>query len=386
MNFLNEIELNLIPITVQMETTGFSINSFKVADIGERISLKTEAIEKEFNPVNLNSPKQVKELLISKGFSKDLVTYLVSGQAQSTNKNILRHLAKKTPIAKKILEYRELNKLLNTYITPMCSSIKWAGNYNQTGTMTGRYSSSKPNMQNIPTRTPLGKEIRSCLMAEYGYKLIISDLSQIEPRLYAFFSKDPKLQHIFNVGLDFHTAITRNIYGLMYSQEPTKEQRFVGKTVGLATLYGARTRRLQETLFNFGVDLPYIKANNIRNSIIKAFPAAWDWATKMNSNGSRMPYVETLLKRRIPVCPGMNIVNTLIQGSCADILKVCLYNVHQSEYTIIATVHDEIIVQVPEDYAIDDVESIKDLMQNSVVLKGIPIIADTKLADNWGEK
>ena len=252
--------------------------------------------------------------------------------------------------------------------------------------MTGRYSSSKPNMQNIPTRTPLGKEIRSCLMAEYGYKLIISDLSQIEPRLYAFFSKDPKLQHIFNVGLDFHTAITRNIYGLMYSQEPTKEQRFVGKTVGLATLYGARTRRLQETLFNFGVDLPYIKANNIRNSIIKAFPAAWDWATKMNSNGSRMPYVETLLKRRIPVCPGMNIVNTLIQGSCADILKVCLYNVHQSEYTIIATVHDEIIVQVPEDYAIDDVESIKDLIQNSVVLKGIPIIADTKLADNWGEK
>ena len=382
--FLNEIEMPLISCTIGMELTGFSIDTDKIENLRQRLDRRKNELEQKFTGVNLNSPKQVRQHLIDKGYGGDLVTYLVSGQAQSTNKHVLKTLAMKTDVAKDILEYREVSKLLSTYVKPMSMQEKWTGNFNQCGTITGRYSSSKPNLQNIPNRTLLGQEVRKCLIAGTGNKFIISDLSQIEPRLYAFFSQDKKLKEIFQKGLDFHSAVTESIFK---RTSFSKEERFVGKTVGLATLYGARPKRLKETLFNYGVDLSLLKVSQIRNQIIFTYREAANWAKHYEEDSRIRGYVETLLKRRIPVVAGMNCVNTLIQGSCADVIKVCMLNVHTGGYTIVAQIHDEIVVRIPIVYDNLDIwsEDIKDIMENSVRLEGVPIIADTRISGVWGK-
>ena len=367
-----------------MELTGFTIDTSKMADLRQHLANRKYELEKKFTGVNLNSPKQVRQHLIDGGYGGDLVTYLVSGQAQSTNKTVLKHLAMKTDVAKDILEYREVSKLLSTYVEPMSSQTRWVGNFNQCGTITGRYSSSKPNLQNIPNRTLLGQEIRKCLIAGPGNKFIISDLSQIEPRLYAFFSQDKKLMQIFQQGKDFHSAVTESIYKRTVF---TKEERFVGKTVGLATLYGARPKRLKETLFNYGVDLSLLKVSQIRNQIIYSFRDATKWAKHYEEDSKIRGYVETLLKRRIPIVAGMNCVNTLIQGSCADVIKVCMLNVHSGGYTIVAQIHDEIIIKLPIKYDNLEIwrEDIKDIMENSIRLEGVPLVADTRISYKWKE-
>ena len=267
---------------------------------------------------------------------------------------------------------------------PMSLRDNWTGNFKQCGTITGRYSSSKPNLQNIPNRTLMGQEIRKCLMAEEGHKLIISDLSQIEPRLYAFFSQDSKLKSIFTNNLDFHSTVTGSIFNKNLF---TKEERFVGKTVGLATLYGARPKRLRETLFNYGVDLSLLKVSQIRNQILFTYKQAANWAKHYEEDCKIQGYVETLLKRQIPRVPGMNCVNTLIQGSCADIIKVCMLNLYEDGFSIIAQIHDEVVISEPASTDSNMIKQrsdlVKHVMETSVRLEEIPLIADTHVSERW---
>ena len=383
--FLEHIENPLIPTTIGMELTGFVIDKPRIEELKDRLTKRKAEIEAKFSGTNLNSPKQLKAYLIGKGFERDLVVYLGDGQAQSTNKSVLKHLAMKNPEAADILEYREVSKLLSTYVKPMSLQTNWTGNFNQCGTITGRYSSSKPNLQNIPNRTSLGQEIRKCLIAGPGNKFIISDLSQIEPRLYAFFSQDQKLLKIFKEGKDFHSAVTESIY-----KRPTftKEERFVGKTVGLATLYGARPKRLKETLFNYGVDLSLLKVSQIRNQILFEYKDAANWAKHYEEDTKIKGVITTLLGRQIPYERGMNCVNTLIQGSCADVIKAGMLNLHSNGYLIIAQIHDEVVIAEPEglmDLWEETKNDVKSIMESSVRLEGIGLVADTRVATAWRE-
>lgn len=386
-DFLIHVEQPLIPATISMELSGFTIDSEKINGLKTRLEERKLQLEGRFPGINLNSPKQLKTYLIGRGYERDMTVYLTSGQAQSTNKTVLKALAMKHAEAKDILEYREVTKLLNTYVKPMSKVSRWTGNFNQCGTITGRYSSSKPNLQNIPNRTLLGKEIRGCLNAGSGYKFIVSDLSQIEPRLYAFFSQDPKLKAVFAQGRDFHSAVTEAIYG---RSTFTKEERFVGKTVGLATLYGASAKRLKETLFNYGVDLSLLKVSQIRNQILYNFRHASNWAKQYEKDARTRGYVETLLGRRIPLIPGMNAVNTLIQGSCADVIKACMLNLYSMGYELVAQIHDEIVIRIKDQQpsidssTVPDYWKVKETMETSVRLEGIPIVAETRESHAWG--
>lgn len=405
-NFLTNIELPLIPNTVQMESTGFTIDKDLINSIRLQLEQKVLAIDMKFSGINLNSPKQLKEYLTKLGYNKDLTTFLVHGQAQSTNKLTLKKLASKTPIAQDILDYREASKLLSTYVNPMANESKWIGNFNQTGTKTGRYSSSKPNLQNIPNRTVIGRQIRQALTAKPGYKLIVSDMAQIEPRLLAFYTKDPKLCYIFQNGVDFHGTVTSDIEALLPKNDPffkllPKDRRFVGKTIDLATFYGARTNRLRQELFKGGVDLSFGQVNKLRNGLITAYKGVFDWVTRFDSNATRIGYVDTLLGRRIPLAPGMNPTNTLIQGSCADILKVNMLNLYEFGYIIIASIHDEVVIEIPkngnssktpfdapykatpEEDILADCKYIQHIMENSVRLRGIKLVAETIVRSNW---
>lgn len=383
-NFL-DIEHKLIPVVIQMETSGFTIDKEKLTDLKRELIDTKIRIEAKYPAVNLNSPKQVREHLIASGYQKELSTYVTYNQVPSVDKLVLKRLVNSVPMCKDLLEYREVSKLLGTYVEAMSNNTIWCGNFNQCGTITGRFSSSKPNLQNIPSRTELGRRVRKCLIAKPGHKLIISDLSQIEPRLYAFFSQDGKLLAVYRTDGDFHTAVTKTIYSLN-GTPPTKDQRFVGKTIGLATLYGAGTNKLVETLVKHGVFLKDKEVQNIRNKIKAGYKEAINWSYRYRARVGNTGTIETILKRQIPMVTGMNPVNTRIQASCADILKVGMVNIHLAGYKIIATAHDEVVCEVPDYLAGIAAREISELMEDSVQLEGISIKAETIVGDSWGDK
>ena len=383
-NFLG-IEHKLIPIVINMETTGFCVDKNKLTVLRDELSKSKMEIEYKYQGINLNSPKQVREYMIQQGYKKELASYTAYNQTPSVDKLVLKKLVNSIPMCKDLLEYREVAKLLGTYVEPMLLCDMWRGNFNQVGTITGRFSSSKPNLQNIPSRTVLGKRIRECLTARPGYKLIVSDLSQIEPRLYAFFSQDKKLLNVFTTHGDFHTDVTKTIYGLN-GTPPTKDQRFVGKTVGLATLYGAGTQKLVDTLIKYGVFLTDKEVNNIRNKIKFNYREATDWYWRYKKYVGDVGHVTTILGRTVPMETGMNPVNTRIQGSCADIIKVNMANVGHDKHSLIAQVHDELICEAEEWRAGQVAREVSAIMEESVQVKGIHIKADTSVCQNWGEK
>lgn len=384
-NFLTDIELQLIPVVIGMETTGFKVDKEKLCILKAELLLTMAEIEGLYPGVNLNSPKQLREYMIKQGHSESLSTYVTYNQVPSMDKLSLKRLLNKIPMCKDVLKYREVSKLLSTYVEPMLLKDYWAGNFNQVGTITGRFSSSKPNLQQIPVRTMLGKRVRECLTARPGKALIISDMSQIEPRLYAFFSQDTKLLNIYKTGGDFHTAVTKTIYTLN-GTPPTKEQRFVGKTCGLATLYGSGTAGLSETLIKNDVFLPDSDVNNIRNKIKYGYKDAIDWYWSYKNKAIKDGHIKTLLGRSIPMVRGMNPVNTKIQGSCADMIKVCMLNIHRAGYTIIVTAHDEVVVEVDDYLAGEASREISAIMEQSILLRGMPLKAETSIGLNWGDK
>lgn len=392
--FLDNIEYGLIPVVVNMETTGFTIDKERLLMLKEELVKTKLSIEAKFPKSStdkkgiksiLTSPQQLRKYMIDQGYKEELATYATYNQTPSIDKLVLKRMVQSVPMCKDILEYREISKLLSTYVEPMGNENMWRGNFNQCGTITGRFSSSRPNLQNIPARTVLGRRIRECLKARPGYKLIVSDLSQIEPRLYAFFSQDRKLLNIYQSHGDFHTDVTKTIYGLN-GTPPTKDQRFVGKTVGLATLYGAGTDKLTDTLVKYGVFLKDSEVNQIRNKIKLQYRDASNWYWRYRTQSFKTGYIDTLLSRRIPMIPGMNPVNTRIQASCADVIKVCMLNIHKAGYSIIATVHDEVICEVEEYLAGQAARAISSIMEQSIRLRGMDLKTDTSICDNWGQK
>jgi DNA polymerase-1 len=395
-DWVTHVEFPLIDAVVGMEMNGFWLDQSKVEVLHQAFSKEVAEIEAEFptyakgqgakakQSCVLTSPKALREHLVGLGLSSELSKYLTNNGEYSTDKLAMSSLAQRVPVGKRILRYRTLSKLIGTYTSKMRGMEVMRGTFNQVGTKTWRFSSSKPNLQQIPARSMEGLQVRSCFTARPGHKLVVSDLSQIEPRVYADMSRDPKLVDVFTSGKDFHSTVAKAIYG---KDDITKSERFIRKTVGLATQYGAGAKTIQRFLQQSGVNKTVRQCSEIRNNIRRGFPDATKWSEDQWAKWDRFRLIRTIGGRRIhrDDTYKVNPVNYSIQPSCADIMKLILLNLHRMGYKIICTVHDEVVIEVPEHKAQQALKDVKDVMETSVKLREVPIVAESAIVANWAE-
>ena len=298
----------------------------------------------------------------------------------------------------KLLRYKEINKLNSTYLIPIIARLqsdsRLHGQYNQSVVITGRLSSSNPNLQNISTRTTEGHKIKDCFIPKEGTRLIIADYSQIELRVLAHFSQDRNLLDAFNNDVDVHEVTAKLIFD---TQNPTKEQRFIGKTVNFARVYGASANKLCMTINNLGnVDKFYTveQSQAIINKHKQVFSGVELWKERTLKECRSKLDIKTVLGRPIPIENINSIidrdrweaercaVNYVIQGSSADIIKKCMLGL--SNYNILASVHDELVFEsnIPD----MDIIEIKTQMENCVQLNNVRLKVEAKICDTWGEK
>lgn len=415
-NLYNEVELPLVDVLRDMERAGvrFDVNILKQAE--QQLSAELTELEqkiiaklgdmlkaKDQEPmanVNINSPKQIGDLLFGQ-LRLDPKAKRSKNGNYSTSEEVLRALKPIAPVCGDILDYRELKKLISTYITTLPSYInpetgKIHTTYNQTVTATGRLSSSNPNMQNLPIRSERGQLIRRAVIADEGCKILSADYSQIELRLMAHFSQDDHLLAAFRSGQDIHAATAAKIFRVPIEQV-TKDQRRKAKTANFGILYGISAFGLSQQL-----DCSRTEAKQLIDDYFAAFPKIQSFIEAQKSYAREHLYVETLFgrKRYLPdivshnatvrAFAERNAVNAPVQGTAADIIKIAMVAIHRElkerglKAQMIMQVHDELNFNVP----IDEVEQVRrivvDNMQNAVHLS-VPLIAECGIGDNWLE-
>lgn len=413
-NLYNEVELPLVPVLRKMEQAGvrFDLDLLKLAE--KQLSEELSALEAEITnlagtPFNINSPRQVGEILFDRLKLDEKAKKSKSGQ-YSTSEEILQSLKDKHPIVGKILEQRELKKLISTYISALPTYInpqtgKIHTTYNQTVTATGRLSSSNPNLQNLPVRTERGQLIRRAVIADEGCLFLSADYSQIELRLMAHFSQDPHLLAAFRNGQDIHAATAAKIFNVPI-ESVTKEQRRRAKTANFGIIYGISAFGLAQQL-----DCSRSEAKALIDGYFAAFPKVIDYIESQKRFAREHGFVETLFGRRrylpdinshnatVRSFAERNAVNAPIQGTAADIIKMAMiaidhdFQIFQSSnlpiskssnLQMILQIHDELCFNVPE----AQIEQVKDLvvreMQNVVHLS-VPLVVEAAYGHNWLE-
>lgn len=402
-NLYSEVELPLVNILRKMEKAGvrFDMNILKEAET--QLTAELNTLEQEIyalvpSPFNINSPRQVGEVLFDQLQLDPKAKKSKSGQ-YSTSEEVLQALKDKHPIVGKILDYRELKKLISTYISTLPGYInpetgKIHTTYNQTVTATGRLSSSNPNLQNLPIRSERGQLIRRAVIADEGCVILSADYSQIELRLMAHFSQDENLLSAFRNGQDVHAATAAKIFACPI-EEVTKEQRRRAKTANFGIIYGISAFGLSQQL-----DCPRAEAKALIDGYFAAFPKVIDFIESQKQSAREKGYVETLFgrKRYLPDINShnsvvrsfaeRNAVNAPIQGTAADIIKMAMVTIDRRlteeglRAQMIMQVHDELNFNVP----LDEVDRVREIvvseMQNAVHLT-VPLLAECGVGENW---
>jgi len=403
-NLYNEVELPLVPVLREMEAAGVRFDVDKLHQAEKQLTAELQDLEQRIyalagEPFNINSPRQVGELLFDKLKLDSKAKKSRTGQ-YSTSEEVLVALKERHEIVGLILEYRALNKLITTYIATLPSYIAEDGKihttYNQTVTATGRLSSSNPNLQNLPIRSERGKLIREAVIPDEGCLFLSADYSQIELRLLAHMSQDEHLLHAFRSGQDIHAATAARIF-----KQPietiTKDQRRKAKTANFGIIYGISAFGLSQQL-----DCPRAEARQLIDDYFAAFPGVIRYIEKQKEIARQRGYAETLFgrKRYLPDILSnnatvrsfaeRNAVNAPIQGTAADIIKIAMVAIHRRlkeenlKAQMIMQVHDELNFNVPE----AEIEKVRQIvvneMQNAVHLS-IPLIADCGVGKNWLE-
>ena len=382
----------------------FDLNLLKAAEaqLSDELSgLENEITNLAGTTFNINSPRQVGEILFDRLKLDAKAKKSKSGQ-YSTSEEILQALKDKHPIVGKILEQRELKKLISTYISALPTYInpqtgKIHTTYNQTVTATGRLSSSNPNLQNLPVRTERGQLIRRAVIADEGCLFLSADYSQIELRLMAHFSQDPHLLEAFRNGQDIHAATAAKIFNVPIDAV-TKEQRRRAKTANFGIIYGISAFGLAQQL-----DCSRAEAKALIDGYFAAFPKVIDYIESQKKFAREHGYVETLFGRRrylpdinshnatVRSFAERNAVNAPIQGTAADIIKMAMIAIdhnfeifQSSNLQMILQIHDELCFNVPE----AQIEQVKEIvvreMQNVVHLS-VPLVAEAAYGHNWLE-
>ena len=403
-NLYNDVELPLVPVLREMEAAGvrFDVNKLKEAE--QRLTAELNELEQRIyalsgEPFNINSPRQVGELLFEKLKIDAKAKKSRTGQ-YSTSEEVLMALKERHEIVGLILEYRELKKLISTYIAALPEYIAADGKihttYNQTVTATGRLSSSNPNLQNLPIRSERGKLIREAVIPDEGCLFLSADYSQIELRLLAHFSQDEHLLQAFRSGQDIHAATAARIFKLPIEQI-TKDQRRKAKTANFGIIYGISAFGLAQQL-----DCPRAEARQLIDDYFAAFPGVIKFIERQKEKARVRGYAETLFgrKRYLPDILSnnatvrsfaeRNAVNAPIQGTAADIIKIAMIAIHRRlqeeglKAQMIMQVHDELNFNVPE----SEVERVREIVvseMESVVHLSVPLIADCGVGHNWLE-
>ena len=403
-NLYNDVELPLVPVLREMEAAGvrFDVNKLHEAEAtltAELHELEQRIYELAGETFNINSPKQVGELLFDKLKLDPKAKKSRTGQ-YSTSEEVLVALKERHAIVGVILEFRALSKLISTYISALPGYIAEDGKihttYNQTVTATGRLSSSNPNLQNLPIRPERGKLIREAVIPDEGCLFLSADYSQIELRLLAHMSKDEHLLHAFRSGQDIHAATAARIFRKPI-EEINKDERRKAKTANFGIIYGISAFGLAQQL-----DCPRAEARQLIDDYFAAFPGVIRYIEKQKEIARQRGFAETLFgrKRYLPDILSnnatvrsfaeRNAVNAPIQGTAADIIKIAMVAIHRRlkeedlKAQMIMQVHDELNFNVPEAEVVRVREIVVSEMQNAVHLS-IPLIADCGVGKNWLE-
>jgi DNA polymerase-1 len=397
------VELPLTSVLAAMEDVGVKIDTYRMGEITARLAERVEeleslAFEHAGGEFVLGSPQQLGRVLFEQ---LELPAGRKGKTGYSTDAKVLRGLREAHPIVPVIEEWREYSKLLNTYLGPLPSMIsdrdgRLHTTFNQTVAATGRLSTSDPNLQSIPVRTELGREIRSAFVAEEGYRLLSADYSQIELRILAHVSGEPKLREAFARGEDIHTATAAEVLGV----EPAKltsAQRSIAKMINFGIVYGISAYGLSENL-----EIPREEAQQYIDAYLARFPHVQDFIARTIEQATADGYVTSLLGRRRPVTEirasnrqtrgfGERIaVNFVMQGSNADIIKVAMIRIARRlreegrGARIVLQVHDELLLEVPEPEVSKVRELVRDEMCGAYALDP-PLAVDVGVGDNWAE-
>ena len=404
-NLYQEVELPLSTILREIEQAGVRIDVAMLKKAEIQLNEELEGIEKQIYTIagssfNINSPKQVGEVLFDQLHLDDKAKKSKNGQ-YSTSEEVLQALKTKHPVVSLILEYRELKKLISTYISALPTYIhpdtgKIHTTYNQTVTATGRLSSSNPNLQNLPIRSERGQLIRQAVIPDEGCFFLSADYSQIELRLMAHFSQDPHLVQAFHSGQDIHAATAAKIFNVPIDLV-TKEQRRQAKTANFGIIYGISAFGLAQQL-----DCSRTEAKTLIDGYFAAFPGVIDYIERQKQIAREQGYAVTLFGRRrylpdilshnatVRSFAERNAVNSPIQGTAADIIKMAMVTIHRRlkdeglTAQMIMQVHDELNFNVPV-CEIDRVREIVVSEMQNVVHLTVPLIADCGIGNNWLE-
>lgn len=397
-----DVEIPLIEVLAVMEMNGVAIDKGYLTDLSgemdKKLSKLTRRIyEQAGEEFNINSPKQLSVILFEK-LKLPVIRRTKTGF--STDEEVLRKLAITHPLPKGLLEYRELSKLKSTYVDALPNLInhstkKVHTSFNQTVTQTGRLSSSKPNLQNIPIKTEEGKKIRKAFVPSGGDKVLLSaDYSQIELRILAHLSGDEHLIKAFKDSLDIHAFTASLVFGVKESNV-TSEMRNMAKTVNFGIIYGMSPYGLSQ-----GLRIDVDKAKDFIDSYFERYPGVRTYLENLIEEARTNGYVTTILGRRryIPDIHSQDMrirqfaertaINTPIQGSAADIIKVAMIKIYEElnekelNSKMILQVHDELVFDVPKKEEERVCKIIKEGMENVIKLK-VPIEAHIESGSNW---
>ncbi len=400
LNEAKNVEYPFINVLIRMERLGIKIDQSKLLVLQKTLSGDLGTLTEEIyalsgSEFNIKSTQQLGVVLFQqiglKGGKKTKTGY-------STNEAVLQSLKGEHPIIEKILEYREYQKILSTYVDPLLKLAKVDKqsriytSFVQTGTATGRLSSRDPNLQNIPVRSTLGRSVREAFVAKEGYKLVGIDYSQIELRLLAHFSKDAALMEAFNNDIDIHMATAIKLFG----EDEAKEKRNFAKSVNFGLLYGMGPKKLSDEL-----GISTVEAKEIITNYFASFPTVKNFLEGIQERVKIDGYVETILERRrlfdYENANGMQkaafmreSVNTVFQGSAADLIKLSMNQIDSMireenlDAFMLLQIHDELIFEIKEEKVEEISKRFVHTMENVLELE-VPLVCSVSVGDSWGE-
>ena len=396
------IEMPLVFVLYDMQKEGVRVDKVGLKSYGEVLGNRIQVLEKEIydeagEEFNINSPKQLGIIL----FEKMNMPYKKKTKSgYSTAADVLDKLAPEYPFVKKILEYRQLAKLKSTYADGLAAYIsedgRIHGKFNQTITATGRISSTEPNLQNIPIRMELGRQIRKVFIPKEGCVFLDADYSQIELRIMAHMSKDEKLIEAYNMAEDIHRITASQVFGVPFD-EVTDLQRRNAKAVNFGIIYGISSFGLSQDL-----SISRKEASDYIEQYFKTYPKIKGYIDSMVEDAKKTGYSLTMFNRRrpIPELKSSNFMqrsfgervamNAPIQGTAADIIKLAMIRVYDAlkkggyKSKLLLQIHDELLVETYPDEIEDVKKIIEDGMKNAVKLS-VPLEIDMKQGNNWLE-
>jgi len=399
-----EIELPVLSVLFKMERNGVLLDTAQLGaqthQLGrEMLEIEQKAYSVAGQPFNLNSPRQIQEILFDRQ-NLPVRKKTPSGQP-STDEDVLAELALNYPLPKLLLEYRALSKLKSTYTDKLPRVVnaqtgRVHTTYSQTTAVTGRLASNDPNLQNIPIRTPQGRRIRAAFIAAPGCKIVSADYSQIELRIMAHISGDEGLRHAFEHGHDVHRATAAEVFGLPLDKVSEDERR-TAKTINFGLIYGMSSFGLAQSL---GIER--VTAQAYIDSYFARYPLVKRYMDQTRERARKEGFVETVFGRRLWLpemksgSPGRRqgaeraAINAPMQGTAADLIKLAMISVQdwleqeQLRAKLIMQVHDELVLEVPENELEKVADAVRERMQDVAKLD-VALVVDVGMGDNWDE-